>query len=104
MNTSLVNEYKTNPTSLAFEKVKNHFNQINLQLVSLAFSVKIEVYSLSEIDFLRAMIINFKFTQKIEIFKNKSHFDSLISLKKIDNIKLCQTIISEVILKSNRIF
>ena len=72
------------------------FENINLELISLIYQIKIKVYSINWDDLtLQAMIVNNGFEKKIEIFKNidSDNYETVYPIDYMRTVSFCQNII-----------
>jgi hypothetical protein len=89
-NTILWNAYLNNQLSA-------QFCEINLELVSLAFKVRVIVYTVTEDEILNAIIFNNKFEKSIQLIRSYGcHFDVVCSQKGMQNIAFCENIVFKV--------
>lgn len=56
-----------------------YFENANLELISMAFNVKIVVYYISDDFYLHSLIVNNRNKETIELFKTGHHFDTIFT-------------------------
>jgi len=90
-NSMLLKDYTTSPHLSGFDK-------INLELVSSLFKVKIVVYSVTEDNYLNAIIVNNYHEKTIELVRGKNNnYEPVFSKKYIDKIGAAQNVILNII-------
>jgi len=90
-NSMLLKDYTSNPHMSGFDK-------INLELVSSMFKIKIVVYSITEDNYLNAIIINNFHERTIEIVRSKSnHYEPVFSKKYMEKIGFSQNIVLNIL-------
>lgn len=70
--------------------------QVNLELVSLLFQTKIQVFYINEDNQLSSFIINHRHKRKIEIFVASAHYNPAFSRKFMELITISQKITEKV--------
>lgn len=88
----LLKDYCETPSLPGFEK-------INLELISLIYNKQIKVYSVNWDDLtLQAMIVNNKYTKKIELFKNldSDNYETVYPIDHMKNVAFGQNLIFNI--------
>ena len=65
-------------------------------MASLAFKVRIVIYTVTEDLYLTNLIINNRFEKTIQLLRSNTHFDVLYDMNKTEAIKISQEIIYQV--------
>ncbi|KAL4492519.1 hypothetical protein ABPG72_007632 [Tetrahymena utriculariae] len=95
-----LNQFKNSITlynDFILDPNKFDYHKVNLELVSLLFQTKIQVYYISEENQLLSFIINNRYKRKIEMIYTNNHYDPIFSRKFIQLITISQSIVQKII-------
>ncbi|EAS04080.2 cold-shock protein, putative (macronuclear) [Tetrahymena thermophila SB210] len=95
-----LNQFKNSITlynDFILDPNKFDYHKVNLELVSLLFQTKIQVYYINEENQLLSFIINNRYKRKIEMIYTNNHYDPIFSRKFIQLITISQSIVQKII-------